>query len=423
MTRRVRTCSFTNKDVISLMKQEDFWNRRWPSLFWVSLVGFVLSCNYTNHGPLLPVLIQVFGITLGAAGLFTTAIFLAHALLQIPGGAMSDRFGAKQVGTFGLIVIAAGNILLGFATTYHEVLLFKFIAGIGTGSAIQAGLRYVPTFFKGKELGLGQGVYGGSILLGSGFVIYVIPLLTSYLSWHGVFFLTGSMAVVLAVLWFLFAPGTPAAENHFSVPLKNLVTNRNILVLTMTQIGSFGTATACGSWINVMLQRSVHMDPKTAGMIGSLVFIVGIVGRPMGGWILDHKWLSAKAILCLAHLLLAAGFIGVGLSSTSGEALLSIIVVGMASGLPFGPIFAEAPKSFPDNPGAANGFVNTFGAGAVMILPPVMGALVDHTGTFLSAFYLLGGIALIASLTALALRIPPLDSTGELGRHFEKRTA
>ena len=111
--------------------------------------------------------------------------------------------------------------------------------------------------FKGKELGLGQGVYGGSILLGSGFVIYVIPLLTSYLSWHGVFFLTGSMAVVLAVLWFLFAPGTPAAENHFSVPLKNLVTNRNILVLTMTQIGSFGTATACGSWINVMLQRSV----------------------------------------------------------------------------------------------------------------------------------------------------------------------
>lgn len=385
------------------MQQEDFWKRRWSALVWVTLLGFVFSCNYTNHGPLIPTLVQILGITLGAAGFFTTAVFLTHAILQMPGGTMSDKFGAKRVATFGLIVIAIGNILTGMASTYEQILLFKFITGIGTGSAIQAGLRYVPTFFAGKEIALAQGVYGGSILLGSGFVIFVIPRLLGLLSWQGVFFMTGTMSAVLAVLWVLFAPGTPVTVKTKKINWGELLGNRNVWLLALTQVGSFGTVTSCSVWINMMLQKNVHLDPKTAGMVGALVLIIGILGRPLGGLIMDRKWLTSKQLLCLAHLFLAAGFVWVGMSESLGVAVVAILVTGIMAGLPFGPIFSLAANSMPSNPGTAMGFVNTWGAAAVMALPPIMGSLVDNSGTFLSAFYLLGAVSIAASIAALGL--------------------
>ncbi|MDU2066304.1 MAG: hypothetical protein E6713_15925, partial [Sporomusaceae bacterium] len=95
--------------------------------------------------------------------------------------------------------------------------------------------------------------------------------------------------------------------------------------------------------------------------------------------------------------------IWVGMVDSITVAVLAILLTGIMAALPFGPIFAQAAGSFPTNPGVSMGFVNTWGAAAVMILPPVMGSLVDSSGTFLSAFYLLGGVAALASIGSLGL--------------------
>ena len=160
---------------------------------------------------MIPTLVKDLSITLALAGFFTTAVFFTHGLLQMPGGWLGDRFGGKKVAAFGLLIITVANFMNGLSDSYAEILVWKFITGIGTGCAFIGGLRYVPTFFAGKEIQLAQGVYGGSILLGSGFVIYGVPQLLLMLGWHGVFFSTGSMAGVFLILWYLFAPATPTS--------------------------------------------------------------------------------------------------------------------------------------------------------------------------------------------------------------------
>ena len=386
------------------MGREEFWSQRWKALLWVGLLGFVLSCNYTNHGPLVPTLVKVLSITMAAAGFLTTAVFLTHGILQMPGGALSDKFGPKRVGTIGLIIIAGGNLLTGTATTYQEILIYKFITGIGTGASIVAGLRYVPTFFAGKEIALAQGVYGGSILLGSGFVIFVIPQILAGLGWQGVFYTTGTMAAVLAVLWHLLAPNTPTSGSVTKIDWPGLTTNRNIWLLSLTQFGSFGTIISCGVWVNTLLQKNIHLDPKMAGMIGSLVLLIGIIMRPVGGLIVDKKWFTAKQVLILAHAGLAIGFAWLGMCESITSAVIAILFTGIMAALPFGPIFSYAVVSFPKSPGVAMGFVNTWGAIAVMILPPIMGSLADSSGTFVSAFYLLAAVAVAASVGAVGLK-------------------
>ena len=130
----------------------------------------------------------------GHGWFLTTAIFLSHGSLQIPGGTLADKLGAKQVAFWALVIITIGNILIGFSDTYTAILTLKFVVGIGTGMALIAGARYVPTFFSGKEIQRAQGVYSGSILLGSGFVLYGVPQLLALVGWHNVFIVTGGMA-------------------------------------------------------------------------------------------------------------------------------------------------------------------------------------------------------------------------------------
>lgn len=384
-------------------EKEQYWAKRWQALVFATILGFVFSANYTNHGPMIPTLVKDLSITLALAGFFTTAVFFTHGLLQMPGGWLADRFGGKRVATFGLAIITIANFMNGLSDSYTEILVWKFITGIGTGCAFVGGLRYVPAFFAGKEIQLAQGVYGGSILLGSGFVIYGVPQLLLTLGWHGVFFTTGSMAGVFLVLWYLFAPATPTSGQAKKIDWGYVLGGRNIWLLGLAQLGSFGTIIATGVWINTLLIKSVQLDPKTAGMVGSLVLLLGIISRPFGGVILDKKWLTPKRLLITSHALLALGFIAVAYSDTFVMAFLGIVFIGFIAGLPFAGIFNFAAYSCPKNPGLAMGFVNMFGAWGVMILPPVIGRLVDVSGTFVSGFYVLAGVALLGSLASALL--------------------
>ena len=161
--------------------------------------------------------------------------------------------------------------------------------------AFIAGARYVPTFFAGKEIQRAQGVYGGSILLGSGFVIYGVPQLLAAVGWHNVFMVTGGMAGLLAVLWYFFAPDTPSHTTSPKINWSNVLANANIWLLSGAQLGSFGAIIAAGVWVNTLLIKSIHLDPKTAGMVGSIVLLLGIISRPLGGLILGKKALGDQS--------------------------------------------------------------------------------------------------------------------------------
>ena len=102
---------------------------------------------------------------------------------------------------------------------------------------------------------------------------------------------------------------------------------------------------------------------------------------------------------------LALGFVWIGFSSSVIMAVSAIIFTGIMAGLPFAGIFNAARDNCPDCPGVAMGFVNTWGAIGVMIFPPVIGWLVDTTGTFLSGFFVLGAVALISALGCMALSL------------------
>src|SRR5208337_4919453 len=101
--------------------------------------------------------------------------------------------------------------------------------------------------------------------------------LLAAVGWHNVFIVTGGMAALLGVLWFFFAPDTPSHTTSPKIDWSRVLGNRNIWLLSGAQFGSFGAIIAAGVWVNTLLIKSIHLAPKTAGMVGSTVLLLGII--------------------------------------------------------------------------------------------------------------------------------------------------
>ena len=154
------------------------------------IVAFAYSANYTNHAPLASALMRQFGFNNALAGLLTTGIFLTHAGMQIPGGYLVDRFGSRRMLLIALLWVAAGNFMMAAAGAYWQLLFCKIFTGMGTGVCFVGGARYVHEGCRGPRLIVAQGLFGGSIQLGAGFVIFAVPLLYKLAGWRATFLIS-----------------------------------------------------------------------------------------------------------------------------------------------------------------------------------------------------------------------------------------
>jgi len=366
----------------------------------VCLAGFAFSANYTNHAPMSGTLREAFHFDQASAGLLTTGIFLTHFLMQIPGGRLADRFGPARVMPVALVWIALGNLAVAGAGSYWHLLFWKVFTGLGTGVCFTAGARYTVSSFEGPGLHLAQGFYGGSALLGSGFVIFAVPQLLEALGWRGAFICCASVALLALVVWKLFA--TPPARTHTPPGLGGLLTDRQLWVLGMVQMSSFGLVIVVGSWITTLLRTNFDMPLKLAGLVGSAVLLLGILSRPTGGWLLNH--LPVKSLLRGALLLSALACLSLALANSVAVISIAIVTLGIGCGLPYAALFNRAAALFPGRAGAAMGLVNMIGITMILAGAPAMGLVADLTGQFRVSFLALAAFALLTAFATAALR-------------------
>ena len=367
----------------------------------VCAAGFAFSANYTNHAPMVPALRGEFGFNQASAGLLTTGIFLTHALMQVPGGRLADRLGPVRVLAAALAWVAIGNFAIAFAGGYAQLLFWKIFAGIGTGACFTAGARYIVSLYKGSELHVAQGFYGGSIVLGSGFVIFAVPQLLGAWGWRGAFLASTAVAVAVWVWWVALAPRL----DHVAAPAGSfaaMMGRGELWLLGVVQMASFGLVIVVGAWITTLLKTSFGMPLRTAGLLGSLVLLLGIVSRPLGGWLAQR--VAVMTVVRGALVLNAAACAALAWGQWIGLTFAAIVALGAGCGLPYAGIFNRAAALFPGRGGAAMGFVNMVGIVMILAGAPAVGYLADWTGQFRSSFLALGAFALAAAAASTAIR-------------------
>jgi MFS family permease len=377
-------------------------------------LGLATGWNVSNVGAIASDVAAAYDVRLALVGLFTTALFVTHLVMQVPGGRASDRFGARRAGFVALSVIVVADLIALSTPDPALAIAARMLTGVGTGLAFIAGSAYV------RESGgspFAQGLFGGIGLGGGGLALAVVPAVEGWLDWRAPYWT--SLAVAGAALGFLAAgpPDRPrrAPARAEGVP-HGVLRDTRLYRLAVLYAASLGLSLAMGNWVVELLERNADASKSAAGVVGGLTLLLGVITRPLGGWILRERPEHIRASVGWSLFAGALGTAALVVADPLWLAGAGGVLLGLAAGIPFSPAFTGAALVRPDAPAASVGVVN--GAAAVVALSgtALLGGTFSLPGDGRIGF----GVVAVLWLVALAL----LPSRTELGARpaFESRS-
>lgn len=209
-------------------------------VFGLRMLGlFLILPVFAVHAPQLAGgdNLTLVGIALGAYG-------LAQAILQIPFGMASDRWGRKRVIYAGLAIFAAGSFLAGSATDIWTAIAGRTLQGAGAISSVVVALAADLTRVEHRTKIMAM--IGMTIGFAFALSLVAAPLLYEWIGMSGLFALTGVLCfAAMAVVKALVPepppppPRPPGAGSHDVLQPELLRLNLGIFVLHLVQMAMF----------------------------------------------------------------------------------------------------------------------------------------------------------------------------------------
>ena len=398
--------SRTRTPVFPLSSSEDTLQQKRANsipvcIFAVCLTSIVTAVHYTNYGPLIPVMRADLHISSGQAGLMSTFLFLGLATTYIPAGILIDRFGPRPVLIGSCILLTIGGVLLPLYPNLVWILACRAIVGFGTGGAFVAGANVAAGM--GKHASLAQGIYGGSIQIGSGFGLLITPLFFAWVGWRGSFLIWGLLGILAVIVWIFIDDGQQGRHGD-KTDLGAGLRSPSVWTLGLSHLGTFGLGNAIAAWIAVYLANQYGLPLALAATLGSFALLTGVFFRPLGGILLARRTIGAIPLLRVGTILSCAGLALLVIPLRSPLlVIVGLAAIAIGTTMPYTPVFNEAAKLRTVGKGVAQGLVSIISCPTVIIGPPLIGLIYGSTGNISLAFssiLLFGFIAITASFLA-----------------------
>ena len=341
----------------------------------------------------------------GAAvlALFSVLQLAVYAALQVPVGVLLDRLGSRRLLTTGALLMGLGQVVLAEAHTVPFALLARVLVGAGDAMTFISVLRLLPAWFPSRQVPVLTQLTG--ILGQAGQIAAAYPLvgLLGSSGWTRSFELAGAVGLVTAVLVGVLLRDAPAGAQVVPV----LTTSAHVRARVRAAWQEPGTR--LGLWTHFVTQFSgtvfgllwgypflvvgEGVAPGTAGVLLSLLVLVGMVVGPVLGRLAGH-WPYRRSVLVLAIVGATASTWTVVLA-WPGRAplwLLVVLVVVLSTNGPGSLVGLDYARTEnpPDRIGSASGIVNVGGFVAslttVLLVGAVLGALSTGTAYSLDAF-------------------------------------
>jgi MFS family permease len=337
---------------------------------------------------------------------------LTQGMLQIPFGLASDRFGRKRVIVLGLLVFAIGSFVAAAAPTLGWLIAGRSMQGAGAVSAAVTALLADQTrdVVRTKAMAM----VGASIGLMFALSLVVAPLLTAWIGLHGLFVITGLLALgcIAVVLWWT----PPAPLQHANVPRGRLADVLKHPALLRLDVGVFVLhAVQLAMWVAVPtllveagLAKEAHWQVYLPAVLASFVVMGGLFPLERRGY-LRAVFLAAIGVVLLVQVGLAIA------AASPGIALLAALLFVFFCG--FNILEATQPSlasrlAPPQSRGAALGVYNTLQSLGFFVGGAVGGWLAKNVG-WQGLFGACAGLMLVWLAVAWPMRAPPARQSAE----------
>lgn len=374
----------------------------WPSLIGAWLHFEVSFMVWLLFGALGVLIADEFALTATQTGLLVGVPLLGGAVLRIPVGLSSDRFGPKPVG-LALLICELLALLIGWleGTSYLELLCVGLALGFAGASfavALPLASRVYPPAHQGLAMGVAAAGNSGSVL-----AVFFAPRIGEALGWHMVFGVMALPVLITIVVFGLVVQGSDAAAHHSRIhsawaTMYNMLHDRSSYWLCGVYAVTFGGFVGFCSFLPIFFHDQYHLESITAGSLTALCGLAGSGIRPFGGYAADRL----GGIRVLSAVLASIAILVITLSWLPQSLAIPLIVVAVAAmGFGNGVVFQVVAHLFGKQIGAASGLIGAAGGFGGFLLPFWFGVLKDVTGTYRTGFLLFAGISLVASASTL----------------------
>ncbi len=347
-----------------------------------------------------------------STGIILSAFFLGYAIMQIPGGWLADKFGAKRILLLAVIMWSIFTGLTAIAWSLTAMIVIRFLFGIGEGGFQPSSSKIIATIFPKEERGRAMSI----MLTSGGIVSLIVPLLAAYLlgtiGWRMMFIIIGAIGAIIALLYWKYIQlpkaetvdeaGTTSTKVNFKELLKTPLMWNLIIAYFCIYAVNWGLV----SWIPTYLQKNRGLDLMSIGWAQTIPAITTIIGVYGSGFIIDKLprgmekvlgSISCAVIGILLYLMFTAKTVTLFIGY---QTVVSIFIAFVITLLPV-IVLKKLPSSIT---GSAMGIANTGGQLAGFVTPMAIGFMVDaFNGSFDAAFWMLIGFALICIVSIVTL--------------------
>jgi len=273
----------------------------YPWLIWALGAGFFLSEYFARVSPsiMVPELMQAFHVRALSLGTLSVYFYYTYVGVQIPVGALVDRFGAHKLLTVTALLCAMGCFLFAVSEGLHAAEMGRLLMGLGAAFSFVGTLKLATIWFPSSRFGLLAGLTQALGMLGAAIGEGPFASLVGAIGWRETMWLIGGVLLVLAILIGILVRDTPGGRTEVAnnrTSTRDLINGLGVILRNrQTWINAFyaglifaPTAAFAEMWGVTYLQHNYGLSLGTAAYAVAAIFIGWAVGGPFTGWISDR---------------------------------------------------------------------------------------------------------------------------------------
>lgn len=389
-------------------------SKTWTILAWLCVVVGINQLGFGIIVPVLPLFASSFGVSQAAIGLTIAVYGLGRLLFDLPMGRLTDRFGRRTILFVGTLITAAGSLLCGIAGDYAQLVVFRFIGGVGSATVLTGAQVILADISTRQNRGKVMSIYQGCFLFAVGFGPTPGGFIADLLGYRAPFFAFALLGLLATVVALSRVPETRARAGG----LPGVATSAPVDVSTgetlRTLFGSAGFTLVClvsfaqffartGAIFNVVPlvgHERLGLSPSQIGIVLTLANMLNFAVIWVAGMLIDRY--GRKAVIVPSTFVSGVAFVAFATADSFPLYLLGALLWGFGGGLGGAAPAAYAADLAPEGAnGVTMGVYRSIADAGYVVGPALVGLVADYLGTGQALAMTAGLFVLVATLFIL----------------------
>jgi len=368
------------------------FSKKW--LMMLCIAAFVEAVGMGIISPINALYARSFGLSTTMVGIYMTIFAVGRVIVNIPAGHIADRIDRRKLVVIAPFILALSALGLATAENYVQLLLFRFLHGIGSGLFLVGGFLIIAEWSSFEERGRNNSLFQANTVLGLTISPFLGGIIATYIGFTAVFYFHSIIAFLIGVfVWFNFnyLSDREPLEVLSSKDIERIAPekirkdppmNWNLLLASLVGFIVFVSRSGSRDTMLPLISANVFgLNTASIGLIFTISATMNFLTVPVAGYLSDRN--GRKTVIIIGLIFNIIGLLIAGWSANLIAFLIGVTL--MASGKGFGEtasVVYVADISYRTKTGRSFGVFLSLRDLGLLVGPLTLGWVADQTNLY-----------------------------------------